>query len=767
MNRRDILIEHATTNNLKDITVTIPKHKITAVTGVSGSGKSSLVFSTLAAQSQRSVNASYSAYVQQLLPKYPAPSVGRMEHVPFSLVVGQKPIGGNARSTVGTYSDLYTSLRLLFSRMAKPFIGYSMAYSFNTPSGMCPKCQGLGFVRDIAPESLLDMSMSLNQGAVRFPTFQPGGWRLTRYTESGFFNNDVPLKDWSAASLELLLHGKKQKPVHPSAQWHSSASYEGLIPRIEKTIEKSMTNRDSHAYEKDIARISQIGTCPACKGSRLNDKARSSKIEGTSITDCSSMSIQGLLDWANRLNAGSSKVIVGAMTAKLANLIEVGLGYLSLDRTTTTLSGGETQRLKLANFLNSPLNDILYIFDEPSIGLHPHDLSGVAQIFQGLRDKGNTLVMVDHDPDLIKIADHIIDLGPEGGKNGGTVTMQGSYAELLSSNTKTGQALRNPGMLSQQTAPSNEFITITNVTKHNLDNVTARLPKRRLTVVTGVAGSGKSTLIAEGLLRQHHGIMLDQKPVHATNRSNLLTYLGVFDMLRDDFASATHKEPSMFSYNGKGGCPVCKGKGMITLDIAYLGETSTRCEECDGVRYSKQALQYRDRGLNIAQALALTAQEAQRLYPKSLGSAMRHLQEVGLPYLSIGQSLNTLSGGELQRLKLAKLLMNETTDLLVLDEPTSGLHESNIQQIIDLLKVIIDKRGITVVVIEHNLRFIGQADWIIDVGPGAGKQGGRILSEGPVQQLIADGHSFTAEALRAYYRNEPHAASSRAMVALS
>ncbi|MFT8639046.1 ATP-binding cassette domain-containing protein [Bifidobacterium sp.] len=751
MSNREIIIENATTNNLKDVSVCIPKHKITAVTGVSGSGKSSLVFSTLAAQSQRSVNKSYSAYVQQLLPKYPAPSVGRMENVPFSLVVGQKPIGGNARSTVGTYSDLYTSLRLLFSRVAKPFIGYSMAYSFNAPSGMCPRCEGLGFIRTIVPESLLDMSKSLNQGAIRFPTFQPGGWRLTRYTESGFFDNDAPLREWPAELMDLLMHGKKQKPEHPSAQWHKSASYEGLIPRIEAM----MVNHDTHSYEKDIARISQVGSCPACGGTRLNDKARSAKIDGTSIAQCSSMSIRQLLDWANHIDAGPSTVIVKEITAKLANMIEVGLGYLSLDRTTTTLSGGEAQRIKLADFLNSPLNDILYIFDEPSVGLHPQDLASVTRIFQGIRDKGNTLVMVDHDPDLIRIADHVIDLGPGGGRNGGTVTMHGSYSQLLASDTRTGRALRDRGMLSRPAAPDNGFLEISNVTKHNLDNVTARIPRRRLTVVTGVAGSGKSTLVTEGLLRQYQGIMLDQQPVHASNRSNLLTYLGVFDKLRADFASATHQESSMFSYNGKGGCPVCKGKGMITLDIAYLGDTSTICEACGGARYSKQALQYRDGGLDIAQALALTAEEARQLYPRSLGPAMRHLQEVGLSYISIGQSLDTLSGGELQRLKLAKLLMDETTKLLVLDEPTSGLHESNIQQIIDLLKSIIVKRGITIVVIEHNLRFIGQADWIVDVGPGAGKQGGRILYEGIAPRLMEHEQSPTAQALKAYFRDGP------------
>jgi excinuclease UvrABC ATPase subunit len=746
MSSHDIVIENAGTNNLKNVTVRIPKHRITAVTGVSGSGKSSLVFSTLAAESQRNVNKAYSAYVQQLLPKYPAPTVGRIDNVPFSLVVGQQQLSGNARSTVGTYSDLYTALRLLFSRIAKPFIGYSMAYSFNTPSGMCTRCQGLGFTRTIVPQSLLDMSKTLNEGAIRFPTFQPGGWRLTRYTESGFFDNDLPIEDWPAATLELLLYGKRQKPTHPSAQWHKSASYEGLIPRIE-----AIMNRDSSTYEHDITRITRTGICPSCKGTRLNEQALSAKIKGTSIAECSSMSIRQLLEWMNGIDAGSSAVIVKEITAKIDNLVKVGLGYLSLDRVTTTLSGGEAQRLKLANYLNSPLSDVLYIFDEPSVGLHPHDLLSVAQIFQGLRDKGNTLVMVDHDPELINIADHVIDMGPGGGSHGGTVTFQGTYSALLASDTGTGQALRNRGTMTQGSTADGEFIEIENVTRHNLVNVSARIPRNALSVITGVAGSGKSTLVSEGLLKQQQGILLDQRPIHTTHRSNLLTYLGVFDALRSDFASATNQDPSLFSYNGEGRCPTCKGKGVITLDLAYLADTSAVCEDCNGTRYSKQALRYRHHGLNIAQALALTAQEAQRLYSRSLGPAMRHLQEVGLSYLSIGQSLDTLSGGELQRLKLAKFLMNESTKLLVLDEPTSGLHESNIQQIIDLLKSLIVNRSVTIVVIEHNLRFIGQADWIVDVGPGAGANGGHVLFEGSPEQLLMHGHSFTAQALRKYF----------------
>lgn len=742
-----ILIDRASTHNLKQVSLAVPKRAITVVTGLSGSGKSSLAFSTLAAESQRMINRSYSSYIQQLLPKYEPAEVARIDNLPFSIVVTQKQLSGNARSTVGTYTDIYTALRLLFSRMAQPFIGYSMAYSFNNPAGMCPTCQGLGAVRSLALDRLLNMDLALNQGAVNFPTFQPGGWRLTRYTDSGYFDNDLPLREWTSGDLDFLLYGKKQKPAHPSHNWHKTAMYEGLVPRITKTF----INQSKDKYQHELEEVTQITQCPDCRGTRVNTKVRSAKLYGFNITDCSAMSVADLQNWLGKIHDDQAETILQDLERKIANLITVGLGYLSLERGTSTLSGGEGQRLKIANCLNSPLNDVLYIFDEPSVGLHPCDLTGIRKILMGLRDKGNTVVIVDHDPELIAIADHIVDMGPGAGREGGQIVFEGSYQSLLESGTATGRALSDPGALNDPSAPSQGFYAIDKVTAHNVREARAKIPRHMLTAVTGVAGSGKSTLIKEGFMAQHDAILLDQKPIKASGRSNLLTYLGVFDPLRKAFAKATGKPPSLFSFNAAGACPVCKGKGVVTLDIAYMGDTSTACESCHGTRYSTQALSARYRGLSIAQALRLTAGEAMHQYQEVLDPAMRALEDVGLSYLSIGQALDTLSGGELQRLKLAKLLKEGIREILILDEPTSGLHESNILQQIALLRRLIVNKGLTIIAIEHNLRFIGQADWVIDIGPGAGSAGGKVLFEGAPLALMHRNDTPTARSMNAYF----------------
>ncbi|WP_445337991.1 ATP-binding cassette domain-containing protein [Bifidobacterium sp. ESL0822] len=742
-----ILIDRASTHNLKQVSLSIPKRAITVVTGLSGSGKSSLVFSTLAAESQRMINRSYSTYIQQLLPKYEPAEVARIDNLPFSIAITQKQLSGNARSTVGTYTDIYTALRLLFSRMAQPFIGYSMAYSFNNPAGMCPTCQGLGTVRSLVLDRLLNMDLSLNQGAIDFPTFQPDGWRLTRYTDSGYFDNDLPLREWTSGDLDLLLYGKKQKPAHTSPNWHKTAMYEGLVPRITKTF----INQNGDKYQHELEQITRITQCPDCQGARVNARVRSAKIDGLNIADCSAMSVADLQEWLGKIHDDQAETILQDLMRKIANLITVGLGYLSLQRGTSTLSGGEGQRLKIANCLNSSLNDVLCIFDEPSVGLHPHDLTGIKKIFEGLRDKGNTVVIVDHDPELIAIADHIVDMGPGAGSEGGRIVFEGNYQSLLRSGTATGRALADPGVVNEPSVPLHGFYTIDKVTAHNVREVHAKIPRQMLTVVTGVAGSGKSTLIREGFMAQHDAILLDQKPIKASGRSNLLTYLGVFDPLRKAFAKATGKSASLFSFNAAGACPVCKGKGVVTLDIAYLGDTSTVCESCRGTRYSTQALSARYRGLSIAQALKLTASEAVNRYREVLGPAMIALEDVGLSYLSLGQALDTLSGGELQRLKLAKLLKDGIHETLILDEPTSGLHESNILQQIALLHKLITNKNLTVVAIEHNLRFIGQADWVIDMGPGAGSAGGKVLFEGTPLALMRRNDTPTAQAMNTYF----------------
>ena len=742
-----ILIDRASTHNLKQVSLAIPKRAITVVTGLSGSGKSSLVFSTLAAESQRMINRSYSSYIQQLLPKYEPAEVARIDNLPFSIVVTQKQLSGNARSTVGTYTDIHTALRLLFSRMARPFIGYSMTYSFNNPAGMCPTCQGLGTVRSLLLDCLLNMDLSLNQGAINFPTFQPGGWRLTRYTDSGYFDNDLPLREWASGDLDFLLYGKKQKPALPGPAWHKTAIYEGLVPRITKTF----MNQSNDKYQHELEQVTRIAQCPDCQGARVNAKVRSAKIGGLNIADCSAMSVSDLQDWLEQIHNDQADTILQDLERKIANLITVGLGYLSLERGTSTLSGGEGQRLKIANCLNSPLNDVLYIFEEPSVGLHPRDLIGIKKIFKGLRDKGNTVVIVDHDPELIAIADHIVDMGPGAGKEGGRIVFEGSYQSLLESGTATGRALSDPGTVNEPAVPSQGFYAIDKVTAHNVREAHAKIPRHMLTVVTGVAGSGKSTLIREGFMAQHDAILLDLKPIRTSGRSNLLTYLGVFDPLRKAFAKATGRSPSLFSYNAVGACPVCRGKGFVTLDIAYMGDTSTVCESCHGTRYSVQALSARYRGLSIAQVLKLTADEAMHQYREVLGPAMKALKDVGLSYLSVGQALDTLSGGELQRLKLAKLLKEGIRETLILDEPTSGLHESDILQQIALLRKLIASEGLTIIAIEHNLRFIVQADWVIDMGPGAGSAGGKVLFEGAPLALMHRNDTPTARALNAYF----------------
>ena len=745
MKSNSIIVEGARTNNLKNITVEFPKNKITVITGLSGAGKSSLALSTIAAAAQRQVNKTYSAYIQQLLPHFKEPEVDKIKNLPFTVVVDQKGIGNNSRSTLGTYSDIYSALRLLYSRLAKPFIGYSMNYSFNNPAGMCPRCQGLGEVREIIPENLLDITRSLNDGAIKFPTFQPGGWRLTRYTESGYFNNDLPLREWSQEKMSLLLKGKKQVPPNPTSKWHRNAKYIGIIPRIIETF----LNKNSSQYQKELDRIIKVVTCPVCHGQRLNQKALTAKINNKNIAECSMMSLVDLKEWLNNINDAKTKVIIEEIEVKLTNLINAGLGYLNLNRTTASLSGGEAQRVKLANYLNSDLTDLLYIFDEPSVGLHPYDLQNINNIFKRLRDKGNTVVIVDHDPQVIAISDKIVNLGELAGNKGGYVTFSGNFADLIQSNTLTGKRLRHKGKLKSKQKSFKEFYYINNASLNNLHNVKTKIPQQSLTAITGVAGSGKSSLVKLIKKRYPEAAILDQHEIHGSNRSNVLTYLNVFEQLRQYFAQATRQSSGLFSFNSLGACPVCKGKGVLKLDLAYIGESVTTCDSCHGQRYSQKVLELKVCGMNIAEAMALSPTEFAAKFP-IIKYAMAILKEVGLNYIKLNQSLDTFSGGELQRLKLAKFLLGQSSKILVLDEPTSGLHEYNVQDFINLLQNLIFKYGITIIVIEHNLRLIGQADWVIDIGPNAGNKGGKIMFAGIPKQLVKQ-KTLTARALRYYF----------------
>ena len=745
MKSNSIIVEGARTNNLKNISVEFPKNKITVITGLSGAGKSSLALSTIAAAAQRQVNKTYSAYIQQLLPHFKEPEVDKIKNLPFTVVVDQKGIGNNSRSTLGTYSDIYSALRLLYSRLAKPFIGYSMNYSFNNPAGMCPRCQGLGEVREIIPENLLDITRSLNDGAIKFPTFQPGGWRLTRYTESGYFNNDLPLREWSQEKISLLLKGKKQVPPNPTSKWHRNAKYIGIIPRIIETF----LNKNSSQYQKELDRIIKVVTCPVCHGQRLNQKALTAKINNKNIAECSMMSLVDLKQWLNNINDAKTKVILEEIEVKLTNLINAGLGYLNLNRTTASLSGGEAQRVKLANYLNSDLTDLLYIFDEPSVGLHPYDLQNINNIFKQLRDKGNTVIIVDHDPQVIAISDKIVNLGELAGNKGGYVTFSGNFADLIQSNTLTGKSLRHKGKLKSKQKSFKEFYYINNASLNNLHNVKTKIPQQSLTAITGVAGSGKSSLVKLIKKRYPEAAILDQHEIHGSNRSNVLTYLNVFEQLRQYFAQATKQSSGLFSFNSLGACPVCKGKGVLKLDLAYIGESVTVCDSCHGQRYSQKVLELKVCGMNIAEAMALNPTEFAAKFP-ILKSAMAALKEVGLDYIKLNQSLDTFSGGELQRLKLAKFLLGQSSKILVLDEPTSGLHEYNVQDFINLLQNLIFKYGITIIVIEHNLRLIGQADWVVDIGPNAGNKGGKIMFAGSPEELVKQ-KTLTAVALRDYF----------------
>ncbi|MGF2098307.1 ATP-binding cassette domain-containing protein [Mammaliicoccus lentus] len=746
-----IRVHGANQNNLKNINVDIPKHKLTVFTGRSGSGKSSLVFSTLAAESERLLNETYSSYIQNQLTQYEKPDVDQIEHLPVAMVINQKRLGGNSRSTVGTISDIYASVRLLWSRIGEPFVGYSSVFSFNNPSGMCPTCQGLGYVEDIDLNELLDYDKSLNEDAIKFPSFRPDSWRGKRYLYSGLFDNDKKLKDYTKEELDTFLYTKPKKLKNPPDNWPKTAKFEGLIHRFRRSFLLN-DNFEKKRFLEDVNRVVTTHKCPTCDGKRLNKKVLSCKINNLSITDFTALPIDEAITFLENIQDKKANYIIKPLREQLQALSYVGLNYLTLDRQTPSLSGGESQRIKLIRHLNSPLTDLVYIIDEPSVGLHPEDIEKINDIMKSIRDKGNTVLVVEHDPDVIRIADHVIDIGPEAGKNGGEITFTGTYQELLDTHTATGKALNRSHHIKKNIRQPENFIHLKNINNNNLKNVSIDIPKNILSVLTGVAGSGKSSLLKVGLYNRSDTTFIDQKPVHASNRSNLLTYMDLFDEVREFYSNETGLKKSMFSYNSEGACPECNGKGVIKTELAFMPDFSQICEVCKGTRYRPEVLAAKVNGYSIADVLALTVEEGIDMFSHNhkIYSRLNHLQATGLHYMTLGQSLDTLSGGEIQRVKLSRYLDQSATDeIFVFDEPTTGLHEDDIPTLLSCFEQLIEQ-GNTVIIIEHNLTMMTHADWIIDVGPGAGMNGGHILYSGPPQGILDVDDSFTAKHLKRY-----------------
>ena len=732
-------------NNLKNVDLDIPKGKIVVFTGVSGSGKSSIVFDTIAAESQRQMNETYTAFMRGRLPKYEKPKVERIENLSASVIVNQSRLGGNARSTVGTISDMYAALRLLYSRIGQPYVGTASYFSFNDPNGMCPECSGIGKVMTVDIEGRIDPEKTWNEGMADLPAFHVGNWYWKQYAESGLFPLDKKWKDFTQQERNHLLYGADT----PDGK-RLSKKVEGVSHYLHRMLLNRDTSNLKEASVKRLMYLVEERPCPVCQGRRLNAKSLSCKVAGYSIDEMCAMEFTQLVRVLETIRDPRAKTIVDTLTASLNRMIEIGLPYLSMDRESATLSGGEAQRLKLVRYMGSSLTDMTYIFDEPSTGMHPRDVYRMTRLLQNLRDKGNTVLVVEHDKDVISIADEVIDVGPLAGKNGGKILFQGSYEALLLSGTRTGNALKQIIPLKEEPRIPKAFLPVQNATVHNLKNVSVDIPLEVLTVVTGVAGSGKSSLIRDVFAKQYADrvVLVDQSPVTATGRSTPATFLGFFDEIRRMMAAENGVDASLFSFNSLGACPCCSGRGVIITELVFMDPVTTVCEACEGKRYSEEALSYRYQGKNIEEILAMSAEDAYEFFKgnQKLRKALGAMLEVGLPYLSLGQPLSTLSGGERQRVKLAKYL-DKKGNIYVLDEPTTGLHASDVKRIMELLDSLVE-RGNTVIVIEHNLDVMKQADYLIDVGPDGGTAGGEIVFTGTPRQMVESSRTITAEYLK-------------------
>jgi excinuclease UvrABC ATPase subunit len=771
-----IRVHGARENNLKDVSVEIPKRRLTVFTGVSGSGKSSLVFDTIAAESQRLINETYSAFVQGFMPTLARPDVDVLEGLTTAIIVDQQRMGSDPRSTVGTATDANAMLRILFSRLGRPHIGSAKAFSFNVASisgagavtlerggqtvkerrsfsitgGMCPRCEGRGTVTDLDLAQLFDDSKSLNEGAITAPGYKGGGWNSRLYVESGFVDADKPIRKYTQKELHDFLH---HEPVRMKIAG-INMTYEGLVPRIQK----SMLSKDKEAMQPHIRefveRAVTFAVCPDCGGTRLTEAARSSKIKGISIADACAMQISDLAEWVRGLDEPTMIPLLATLGQTLDSFVEIGLGYLSLDRPAGTLSGGEAQRTKMIRQLGSSLTDVTYVFDEPTIGLHPHDVQRMNELLLRLRNKGNTVLVVEHKPEVIAIADHVVDLGPLAGAQGGEVVFEGSVEGLRASGTLTGRHLDDRAALKETARTPVGALEIRGATEHNLRDVDVDIPLGVLVVITGVAGSGKSSLVQSSISGREGVVSIDQGAIRGSRRSNPATYTGLLDPIRNAFAKANGVKPALFSANSEGACPNCNGAGVIYTDLAMMAGVATTCEECEGKRFEASVLEYHLGGRDISEVLAMPVTEAREFFgagearTPAARAILDRLADVGLGYLSLGQPLTTLSGGERQRLKLATR-MAEKGGVYILDEPTSGLHLADVEQLLGLLDRLVES-GKSVIVIEHHQAVMAHADWIIDLGPGAGHDGGRIVFEGTPADLVAARSTLTGQHLAAY-----------------
>jgi excinuclease UvrABC ATPase subunit len=771
-----IRVHGARVNNLKDVSVEIPKRRLTVFTGVSGSGKSSLVFGTIAAESQRLINETYSAFVQGFMPTQARPDVDVLDGLTTAILVDQERMGGDVRSTVGTATDANAMLRILFSRLGDPHIGSPQAYSFNVPSvsgagavtfekagqktkerrsfsilgGMCPRCEGRGSVNDINLAELYDEEKSINEGAIKIPGYSMEGWFGRIFRGVGYFDPDKPIKKYTKKELNDLLHREPTKVKIEGI----NLTYSGLIP----AIQRSMLSKDIDALQPHIRafveRVATFTTCPECGGTRLAAEARSSKIKGLNIADCCAMQISDLAEWVRGLREPSVAPLLTALGETLDSFVEIGLGYLSLDRPSGTLSGGEAQRTKMIRHLGSALTDVTYVFDEPTIGLHPHDIQRMNELLIQLRDKGNTVLVVEHKPEAIAIADHVVDLGPGAGGAGGEVVFEGTVAGLRTSGTLTGRHLDDRAALKDEVRKAQGNLAVRGADTHNLRDVDVDIPLGVLVVVTGVAGSGKSSLIHGSVSGQDGVVTVDQGAIRGSRRSSPATYTGLLDPIRKAFAKVNAVKPALFSANSEGACPNCNGAGVIYTDLGIMASVTTTCEVCEGKRFDASVLEYKLGGKDISEVLAMPVTEAEQFFATgdaktpAAHTILARMADVGLGYLSLGQPLTTLSGGERQRLKLATHL-GEKGGIYVLDEPTTGLHLADVENLLGLLDRIVDA-GKSVIVIEHHQAVMAHADWIIDLGPGAGHDGGRVVFEGTPADLVADRSTLTGRHLAEY-----------------